>query len=353
MDSVTSDTNDTNIANDNCLKTFFKFDTDSCWIDSLFVALFHNTNSLIKEFVDKLQVKSYENNDINEKGKQIIIEIKKIYNNISDDISTKTCNNIRKLLNEHLNLLIKENILNLIFFSPFEKQTNNPIELLLYLLDYVLDETCSENISRLEFPLINNVLNEIYKNISENDSFIIKDIQFINFKYNLEDKIEFETTIDLYNGNDILYLNSIIAYVGDHYVCYYKCNDEWYLYDDQGINIDIDIHNPNIHTKKIGNLENIIQTNLQIINKKKDGWREQSLNFEYNNIKLLENKIFSELSQEKSIEYNENNSNKEKYEKKCKENKYELIFLYLKNKTNKIQKLKELVDNHFDRLKNL
>ena len=60
---------------DLCLKPFISYDFqndpddpngpiiteyglgNSCWIDSLFVALFHSKNHLIDKFVDKLQIK--------------------------------------------------------------------------------------------------------------------------------------------------------------------------------------------------------------------------------------------------------------------------------------------------------
>ena len=79
---------------DLCLKPFISYDfandpddpngpviteyglENSCWIDSLFVALFHSKNRLILEFVDNLKVKDSELDNINVIGKEIIKEIK-------------------------------------------------------------------------------------------------------------------------------------------------------------------------------------------------------------------------------------------------------------------------------------
>ena len=135
---------------------------------------------------------------------------------------------------------------------------------------------------------------------------------------------------------DELFLYSIIAYIGDYYVCYYKCNDNWYLYNSRGIDDDI-----NVLTIKIGNLEEVINNYYQIIKKIKDNWDKEiqqlvsALPFK----KLEDKKLYDKYDQ-KIIKLNKKNIY----------TNYNLTLLYLKNKTNKIKQLKELVDNHFDRL---
>jgi hypothetical protein len=55
----------------------------------------------------------------------------------------------------------------------------------------------------------------------------------INENYVVETKVLPEEKITLASGRK-LELTAVTVYVGRHYICYFKCNNKWYLYDDNG-----------------------------------------------------------------------------------------------------------------------
>ena len=310
---------------DKCLKNYFKFYNDSCWIDSLFVALFHNSSSIIKNFVTNLKLNNININTSEEKGEKIINEIKTIYkylntdeNHLYDtshlyletDKEHKTNNNIRKLLNDHLNLNVDvDNIGN---YDDFEKD-NNSMDLLKYLFFYIFDTNSSNNITNYswnynDFKInkYNSLRNEYTNEYNIQPEY--KNINFIKFIHNMNECSNLKNyKFEELNKLDKLSLHSIIAHDGDHYICYYKCSNKWYKYDDLGLEeyrVDGRIA---FRTKLIGEFEHVMKDYHKIIETK-----------------------FNKLNKNRKLEF---------------------ILLYLK--TNKIQKLKELVDNHFEKLKNL
>lgn len=71
---------------DLCLKPFIAYDLNglgnSCWLDSLFVALFHNNTTSIQTFIENLKYKEYNNSNkekLETYNKQIIQYIKDQY----------------------------------------------------------------------------------------------------------------------------------------------------------------------------------------------------------------------------------------------------------------------------------
>ena len=129
------------MSGDLCLKSYFKFDSNSCWIDSLFVALFHNENNLILNFVNNLKLNKNLNSTYQEEniGEQIINQIINIYDNIDILSINKTCNNIRILLNNHLNLMRISEKINDDNYDMFTSGHNNSIDLLKYLFFHIFD----------------------------------------------------------------------------------------------------------------------------------------------------------------------------------------------------------------------
>jgi len=180
---------------------------NSCWIDSLFVALFHSKNHLIDKFVDKLQIKKYENisnkdkNELENYENLIVLNIRNIYNIIdtNDEFEKiKICYDFRNTLENHRKILIDNNIItdhdpnfNSFLFL------NSSYELLKYLKQYVFDEECFNSIELNEIILFeNDTLNGniiTYRNHNFN-SFLFEDqkyknINFINIKYGLDPDI--------------------------------------------------------------------------------------------------------------------------------------------------------------------
>jgi hypothetical protein len=295
------------MSKDPCLKPFISYDRDglgnSCWIDSLFVALFHNDNPYIEQFINNLKIKNYSDSqysNISEEDKlqleiyenTIIENINYMYRiiNIQDDDETKKieiCYNMRKTLESHREILNNNNIFNEDNFFSFTGQ-NSSYELLQYLKKYVLDEQCFDNIE----------LNEIimFDNVSLNNELIkrqYKNINFINIKYGLNGengKHSFFTNYNKINNNLFdLYLHSIIIHEGAHYTCYYKCNDKWYFYND----VIIDSKN---RTKLIGTLDNVMQDH----NRKFRSTGDESINLELTLLYLKNNS--SRLSQAANLQ---------------------------------------------------
>jgi hypothetical protein len=333
---------------DPCLKPFIAYDRqdkvafkeglglgNSCWVDSLFVALFHTNNiKSIRQFIDELKIKKYlseihrkkyitkeelermyenstkttedmlkileikqygknttiniSDNDIQQLQKyeeEIIDYIKYIYFtiNFNDNELKKryVCYNFRIKLENHRQILINNNIFSTDKSFESFKDLNNPMQLLQYLKEYILDTECFNNIL-IETIVPENYhdedqdLNKYLKNLLPL-KYIDKDIIFINIQYsnlhnsgggffnNQKNNIE-ENFLDLF-------LHSIIVHLGLHYTCYYKCNDRWYYYND---------------------VEPIEKRTILV--------------GDFNAVKKHHNKIFSR-----------------------KENDYELMFLYLKN----------------------
>jgi hypothetical protein len=264
-----------------CLKPYFSWDTESCYIDSLFVSLFHSKNTLIKKFVDKLEINMYETLEdkikIQSIGASLLGDIKNIYNKIStfhEKDQQDKCIDVRNLLKEHY-LLIKKN--NMIIdndeFISFTIKQNNPLELLKYLYKYVFDIKSFNDMTIYSGGLDNYSKND-YSNFLNYYNYNIetpkyKQINFISLShtvlineylnnYNFKDKININNTSNLF-------LYSIIADIGGHYICYYKCNSNWYLYDDLGIP-----RGTNNYTTSIGTLGQVMENYSKIIERRKE-----------------------------------------------------------------------------------
>ena len=264
------------MSRDNCLKSFIPYDHqdddafernlglgNSCWVDSLFVALFHTFKNSIDKFVDNLEIKKYLNipdydkKKLEEYENRIIINIRNIYHIINIDNGEKfekvqICNNMRKTLEKHRKILIKNNIITDLDpdFNSF-LFLNSSYELLKYLKEYVLDEQSFNSIELNEIILFHNdTLNNKFNFLSYNN------INFINIKYGLNSKTRSSFFTDSNKIKDnlfdlYLHLHSIIIHDGAHYTCYYKCEGKWYFYNDI-------IKNSKKRTRLVGSLEDVM-----------------------------------------------------------------------------------------------
>ena len=407
------------MSSDPCLKPFIPYDHqtenaqkiglgigNSCWIDSLFVALFHTNKPYIQDFKDNLQKKIYSHISDEDKQKleeyenKTIENIKNIYDIINIDTNDKfekvqICYNIRTFLENHRKILIKNNIITDLDpdFNSF-LFLNSSYELLKYLKEYVLDEKCFDSIELNEIILFHNdTLNNKF-NLSYNN------INFINIKYGLnpETRSSFFTDSNKIKDNlfENLYLHSIIIHNGSHYTCYYKCWDKWYFYNDLGINNDLGIKPTKAkeRTILIGSLEDVMKKHNSDLNKTNNvNNYEMTLlylkNEETQHFQLAtQQSAISRLGSQSQQEKNENSELKQAIQNsqdddlemeqaiienfkqqqlKAKEDlemqeviqkdlelqKISQLSQVKYPKPNKIYKLKELIDEHFERLKNL
>jgi hypothetical protein len=266
----------------NCLKTFFSWDENSCYIDSLFVALFHSENILINKFVENLKVNEYLDNrfildedkkNIKTYGEIVSNGIKNIYREIillPDKNQKLQCINIRASLNNHY-LIFKDDL------DPFHFNTDNdnfvnthnhPITLLNYLYTHLFDNDSFKNVTiyRWNYEDYNNNNYNTINNFRNNTNGIepnYNDINFINLRHN----ITIDSTVSNYILKDKLndlFLHSIIADINGHYICYYKCENVWYLYNDLGIS-----KKNNNYTVYIGSLTDVIKDYDRIIVKRR------------------------------------------------------------------------------------
>jgi hypothetical protein len=229
------------MSGENCKKKYFNWIDNSCYIDCLFVSLFNSKNILIDNFVNNLNIKQHNDKLITNKDLEdlqyyaIIIQtqIQDIYKQLSvdhTDDKQHTCINFRHYLQLHSNIINKyynnsQNFINDIY---------NPTDILLYLYEYVfIDNNNITNISCTYYDYTE--LNfDFDKKTLGNDVF--SDINFITiskFDSNLTQLLFKEKII--YFGNLHLHLHSIIVNTGSHYVCYYKCNNIWYYYNDTSV----------------------------------------------------------------------------------------------------------------------
>jgi hypothetical protein len=228
------------MSSDKCINKYFSWDANSCYIDSLFVALFHSEHSLIDNFVNNLQVKNNYDKQINNNdfaqlelyGTILLTQIKDIYAQLKihhNDDKKDLCINFRTNLQKHFEIIQK--YYKFTFNNNFISETNNPIDVLLYLYTYVFTDSNFNNITNISTSYydynINN-FNFITNSIQNINTNQFSDINFINIfdnSYLNDFKLK-----EIINNN--LVLHSIIVNTGSHYICYYKCNNNWYIYND-------------------------------------------------------------------------------------------------------------------------
>jgi len=262
-----------------------KYDNNSCFVDTLFVSLFHFKNKYIYDLFFKN--KYYNNNPIlNNYGTKIQKELYNIYNyiNINDNKDIKYCSLLRSYLNKFYLELTKNNS-NKIFKNDYDNWINSQsdvYELLLFLdkifrFNYDITINDNNNIIKTTFiyqiPVeqliysndfdISNIIpikeEKLYfddDNLFKNDKGELvnyfekkyeitksNDLFYIHIFRNLDDikknktKIYFPFKIKFKDNSYPLEIKSVILHKGHtpnsgHYTTFIKHNTKWYEYDD-------------------------------------------------------------------------------------------------------------------------
>jgi ubiquitin C-terminal hydrolase len=268
--NLTKDKNQLNISNEN----------NSCYIDSLLVALFHFKNRVIYNmfFKNKLE---------NKYALRIQEELFYIYKYINnkDDIENKQCNMIRKYLEKYYRELLKINENNRIFFNNRDNWITQQIDVfeLITYLDKIFDFKNNVHVKDGNNKYKRNVIYEVsslylmgkskldissiipnridtynfdkknyfknskgklvthyekeYNILKTNGVLLVEIYRSIGGENKLTTKIIYPNTIKIEGDKKALKLRSIILHKGDtvesgHYTALLKRNGKTYEYDD-------------------------------------------------------------------------------------------------------------------------
>ena len=269
-----------------CRNINIKWENNSCYIDSLLVALFYRKDKIIEDIFFKENINDYNNPKLKILGDLIRNELINIYKNV---LSYNTCSALRILLDKYYRLLIKTNPSKRII-DKNDNWINKQMDIydlfrLLQIIFNIKENTLKiKEGSNLIYTSLNNQIpiDYLYKDekqrktlkissiypsyelkykLSKDDKYkdektgkklsiykkkikILKYYKlFINIYRNIGD-IKLETKIipcnslKLKENNFNLYLTSIIIHYGSfgggHYICLFKCeaDNKWYEYDD-------------------------------------------------------------------------------------------------------------------------
>lgn len=266
------------IYNFTCKTINLNYSNNSCYMDSLFVALFNSENPIVEKIVLNSPLNQRENkNDAKliKYAEQIREELRSIYKNISTGADNTTVKNLRLLLQKYYDRY-KSKINKKYSKIEFTRSQNDISELLNFLniiFDFpqILKFSSNGNLQKRDFFDINNDIdfsgdNDIYiKNYYPKYTNIVElpdenEIRIDKYEY-LSTPILFiqiNRIFDMEKRDNIiipplklklkennLYLNSIIIHYGfdynqGHYICLYECKGIWYKFDDmKGYNTKI------------------------------------------------------------------------------------------------------------------
>jgi len=249
---------------------------NSCYIDSLMVALFNKKNPIIEEILFNASIKDYNNDNLKLIGADIKKELFKLYKKISlqdvnEDINK--CINLRNLFQDYITIYRKKvnrkydkiewttsqndytdilTFLQIIFNIPdtLKYSRNNIIENRYFLDVFPLDLFLNAyDVLYIKdyYPKYASTFSyigddNIERNYTNKIEYISTPLLFIQFNriYNdekLETKIIPILKLKLKENKYPLYLNAIlIQQYGTvdfgHYICLYECNNIWYEFDD-------------------------------------------------------------------------------------------------------------------------
>jgi hypothetical protein len=260
------------------------WENNSCYIDSILIALFHNKNIDILNY----PLIIYKNYKLNLLTKKINNELINLFEIIYKRKKHNTCSILRKTINNFYNKLIKFNP-NKQIIDKNENWTNSQLDIFDFLNlfqniynipdDLKFKEGNNINYSNFIFNIPTDLIinkkklyiNKILPSFNiKNNKKIFKttllksDKLFLNIYRNIETfkldtKIIPAKILKLPDNSFNLYLTSIIIHYGNHhsghYICLYKSNNKWFEYND--------LNNSPIY---IGNLNKIIQNNNYISN---------------------------------------------------------------------------------------
>jgi len=280
------------INNPDCKNIQLIWHSNSCYIDSLLVALFFNKNKYIEDFLLNAKIINHHNSKLSKIAKLIQSELKYLYLIISNQKIIdykKTTEKLRKYLQEYYLIFLDFDPNTQLLYDIDDEWTHSQLDYidLLYFFQNIFNINDKSlkfmDGSNIQFSnIINDIpsdfitsgkksllISDIYPNYSikyklSNDnkykdnygnlhSYYIKKFQllkgnllFIIIHRNLgfeknNIKIIPSDTIKLPENNFDLHLNSIIIHYGNkdtgHYITLFKCNinNNWYEYDDLNI----------------------------------------------------------------------------------------------------------------------
>ena len=223
--------------NPDCNDIKLKWENNSCYMDSLFVALFNTKHKFMDDLLFNLEIREDIKNNNNNNYNDIYYHVNIIKLNLIDlynKISNKKIKKKEQCTNEFRqsleycfkNIKVKiettgttgttettetiYNIIKDINEYDFTRKSNSPVNL-FRLLTYIFNiDAKFYNIQPVnrELTEMDNIDNNQKNNLFLYDSILIEKIIDNN-------------------------LNSIILYRSGHYICLFKCNnDKWYEYDD-------------------------------------------------------------------------------------------------------------------------
>lgn len=144
-----------------CDNIVIKNQSNSCYLDSLMVALFHHDNPFIQEVIFNNNINHNNIKELKDKAEEIRSELQKIYNLIANTLENKpiqTCVNIRKLFNDYVKLFTT-NFPNDTAMEPtnYEKDQAEPVQILnLLTIIFNIKNTVKVNITRWGANLTTN-----------------------------------------------------------------------------------------------------------------------------------------------------------------------------------------------------
>ena len=266
------------ITSSKCNKINLQWENNSCYVDSLLVALFINKDEFIKKYLLNAPINNYGLCELNLIGKKIREVLNNIYDYINNPNEKRgiTCYNLRLLLNKYYKILKTVKKIDLIgtndnwlnsqndVFELFEffkvifniKDTtkfidaNNPPNYtdfsFLLPIDFLLDTSKPVKINKL-FPKTNIKYQlENKKNYNKTTEILKAEKLFIKIYRNigsnkLDTKIIPTKSLKLKENDFDLILTSMIIHYGSnkggHYTCLYCCDSIWYEYNDISRNI--------------------------------------------------------------------------------------------------------------------
>lgn len=288
------------IYNRYCPINVLDYHNNSCYLDTLLFALFNKKNKYIEQYLLNAPVIKYSNapRSLYEYGKQIQVELNRLYNVISSQTSNKKvekCSALRKLFKSYNDLYNKHVIANNELIEWKGSQTDYNVVLNIFNKIFNIDNSLKVKITtstdRIENRLfidfiandllINNntitIKNHYYdiftadgKKYKHKIEYLKGEMLFMYFNRTYVDNADDYTDdrakkinskiipaikLKLKENKKNIYLNSIIIHDGSgrggHYTCLYDCNGIWYKFDDIATN----------KITKIGTFDDIIKNN--------------------------------------------------------------------------------------------
>jgi hypothetical protein len=260
-----------------CPKINLHFENNSCYLDSVIVALFNSNNSTIIDIITKAPIKNYNNDGLNRRAEIIRSNLLSLHKNIFKDVTNfgaNTCTTLRTEFKSYYDIYRST-----VFGSRAEDidwlSSQNDFSEFFNMLNIVFE--IPENV---KYSVNKRIENRIFFDINNDIDLFERDIKISDYYPRYTKEFTIETTnqterqiieyisapllliqikrqkdgagkiltpvipveiIKLKNNN--LYLNSIIIHFGQdnagHYICLFECKGVWYEYNDMRGNSEI------------------------------------------------------------------------------------------------------------------